>query len=43
MASLSACREGPAKKDDFRTITAKNANQKQFSPNFVVWATCPKG
>jgi hypothetical protein len=26
---------GPAKKDDFRGITAKNADQKQFFSNFV--------
>jgi hypothetical protein len=34
---------GPAKKDDFLGITAKNADQKRFSPNFVVWAPAPRG
>jgi hypothetical protein len=27
--------DGPAKKGDFRGITAKNANQKQFFSNFI--------
>jgi hypothetical protein len=32
---------GPAKKDDFRGITAKNADQKRFLKNFEGLAPYP--
>jgi hypothetical protein len=31
----------PGQKDDFCAITVKNADQKYFISNFVVWAPCP--
>jgi hypothetical protein len=34
---------GLAKKDDFRGITVKNADQKQFFSNFLVLTPYPKG
>jgi hypothetical protein len=33
--------KGPAKKDDFRSITAKNADRKRFFSNFVGLAPYP--
>jgi hypothetical protein len=33
--------DGLAKKDDFRGITAKNADQKRFFSNFIGLTPCP--